>query len=312
MPLFSIIIPAYNVAPYIAATVESVLMQTERDFELLVIDDGSTDATPDILKEFHDSRMRIIRQENAGVSVARNRGIQEAQGKYVCFLDGDDLWSPIHLEAARIFFEKHPDISWYTGFYSTEQSHLITSLNRISNYRIVSFFEESASQPHSSGVCLLRSLITSELFPPGIRYAEDLIAWTRIACLQPFYGLLEKPTIFYRPRSNSAMHSRPHPRACEREHGRIVYGIYNELKLPDSCSRHAKRLMHMRFVERWRHIIEQTTLSGYTQEVNERKRYTGFIVSCWVRLFLVSLSILVFIFEKPLSTYLRLRRKFKL
>lgn len=97
IPKFSIIIPIYNVAPYIRETLESVFAQTHRDFELICVDDGSTDGSGAILDEY-SGHARIIHQPNKGVSAARNRGLAEAKGEWVAFIDGDDLWHPHLLE----------------------------------------------------------------------------------------------------------------------------------------------------------------------------------------------------------------------
>jgi hypothetical protein len=93
MKKVSVIIPVYKVEKYIAATVRSVLEQTYTNFEVLLIDDGSTDRSIEICQQFTDPRIKIIRQENRGVAAARNTGIRHAQGEYFAFLDADDLWS---------------------------------------------------------------------------------------------------------------------------------------------------------------------------------------------------------------------------
>lgn len=93
MKKVSVIIPVYGAEKFIAATVQSVLDQTFKDFELLLIDDGSPDRSIEICQQFTDPRIRIIRQPNRGVSAARNNGIRQAQGKYLAFLDADDLWT---------------------------------------------------------------------------------------------------------------------------------------------------------------------------------------------------------------------------
>ena len=93
--LVSIVMPAYNCAHYIGETIQSVLVQTYEDWELLIVDDQSTDNTPKVVDEFatQDDRIRYIELEkNSGVAVARNRGIEEARGNYIAFLDSDDLW----------------------------------------------------------------------------------------------------------------------------------------------------------------------------------------------------------------------------
>jgi glycosyltransferase involved in cell wall biosynthesis len=98
MKKVSVIIPVYNAAKYIADTVQSVLAQTYENFEVLIVDDGSTDNSIEICQQLTDPRIRIIRQTNRGVSSARNTGIRNAKGDYLAFIDGDDLWLPEKLE----------------------------------------------------------------------------------------------------------------------------------------------------------------------------------------------------------------------
>lgn len=97
MPTASVIIPAYNQAQYLGEAIQSVLNQTFRDYELIVVDDGSTDYTSEMLSGFEDPRLRIIRQSNGGLSAARNRGIRETSAPFVTFLDADDLFMPDNL-----------------------------------------------------------------------------------------------------------------------------------------------------------------------------------------------------------------------
>src|SRR5688572_27049916 len=97
MPQVSVVIPAFDAAPYIGAALESVFAQTFPDFEVLVVDDGSRDETPALVAAY-GTRVRYLRQENAGVAMARNRGIEASQGRLVAFLDADDTWLPTKLE----------------------------------------------------------------------------------------------------------------------------------------------------------------------------------------------------------------------
>ena len=97
MKLVSVIIPVYNVEQYIAQTVQSVLEQTYSCFEMLIVDDGSPDRSGEICRQFSDPRIKVIRQPNRGLAGARNTGIRHAQGEYLAFLDGDDLWHPENL-----------------------------------------------------------------------------------------------------------------------------------------------------------------------------------------------------------------------
>jgi glycosyltransferase involved in cell wall biosynthesis len=106
-PRVSVVLPTYNRADYLEEALESVLAQTFADFEVVVVDDGSTDDTPARLARYGE-RIRVIRQENRGVGAARNRGIEAARGRYVAFIDNDDLWHPRKLEVQHAFMASHP------------------------------------------------------------------------------------------------------------------------------------------------------------------------------------------------------------
>jgi len=108
-PTFSVVIPAYNRAHLIRATIDSVLEQTFGDFEVLVVDDGSKDNTGEVVSAITDPRVRYVRQENAGANAARNRGIDEALGPFVAFLDSDDTFLPHHLEMAHQKLSQDPE-----------------------------------------------------------------------------------------------------------------------------------------------------------------------------------------------------------
>ena len=104
-PRFSIIIPTFNREKSVLDTLDSVFAQTCRDFEVIVVDDGSTDATLATLATITDPRLKVVSQKNAGPAAARNRGMQEARGAYVSFLDSDDEWYPGFLEVAETHYK---------------------------------------------------------------------------------------------------------------------------------------------------------------------------------------------------------------
>ena len=117
MAAVSVITPAWNAAAYIGETIASVRAQTFQDWEWLIVDDGSDDATPAMIaaEAARDSRIRLLRQSNAGPSAARNRAMQDARGAWFTFLDSDDVWQPGFLAAQLRVFDAHPDTAARPG-----------------------------------------------------------------------------------------------------------------------------------------------------------------------------------------------------
>lgn len=189
--MISIIIPLYNKADSISQALDSVLAQTYQDFEVVVVDDGSTDGGAAVVETFTDPRIRLIRQENGGVSAARNRGIAEARGEHVAFLDADDEWMPEFLEeiaALQIEFPQcRAQATAYVNHNGEEYNPIV--LNRLpfkGEHGVLTNYFEVASCSHppvcSICVCIERALL-QEIggFPVGIKSGEDLLTWARIA-----------------------------------------------------------------------------------------------------------------------------------
>ena len=114
-PTISVIIPTYNAAKYLSTTIKSVLDQTFKDFELIIIDDGSTDNTKEIVKTFNDSRLKYYYQSNQERCRARNKGILESKGKFISFLDADDCYYKHKLKYLLEFLNKNPQIGCVAG-----------------------------------------------------------------------------------------------------------------------------------------------------------------------------------------------------
>jgi glycosyltransferase involved in cell wall biosynthesis len=128
-PIISVVIPLYNKGRYIKRALDSVFAQTFQDFDVFVIDDGSTDDGPEIVRRYPDFRLRIIHQENAGPGAARNRGIRESHASYVAFLDADDEWLPEFLENRLEKMKKYPKCDVvigpsHCGSQKTDQSSI--------------------------------------------------------------------------------------------------------------------------------------------------------------------------------------------
>ena len=119
MPMVTVVIPTYNRKSLVCEALDSVLSQTYTDFEVIIVDDGSTDNTACMLSEYDDPRLYLIRQENQGQGPARNAGILAAKGNYIAFLDSDDLWIPVKLKAQVAFFDKYEKLEWvYSDAYA--------------------------------------------------------------------------------------------------------------------------------------------------------------------------------------------------
>lgn len=125
MPTVSVIMPAYNVEPYIGEAIDSVLAQTFTDFELLIVDDGSTDRTAEMARRFaaRDSRLMLLQQDNRGLAAARNTALRQAKGGLMALLDSDDLWMPRFLEAQIAVLDARPEVDIVTGNARTLGSH---------------------------------------------------------------------------------------------------------------------------------------------------------------------------------------------
>ena len=189
--MISVIIPLYNKAGSIAQALDGVLAQEYQDFEVVVVDDGSTDGGASVVENYGDARIRLVRQENAGVSAARNRGIEEARGEHVAFLDADDVWMPGFLsEIAALQMEFPQCRAQATNYvFNSNGVKSPTILGKIpfSGERgvLVNYFEvASCSHPPvcSISVCIERRLLLEICgFPVGIKSGEDLLTWARVA-----------------------------------------------------------------------------------------------------------------------------------
>lgn len=193
-PLVSVIIPTYNRAEMLSGAVESVLGQDYPHFELIVVDDGSTDETPRLLDRYK-GRITVVRRENAGVSAARNSGIGAAKGELIAFLDSDDYWMAEKLSAQAAWFEKNPQAM----ICQTEEIWIRN--NRRVNPKVKhkkrggDIFIPSLSLclVSPSAVMMKRPLFSEVgLFNPDLPACEDYDLWLRVACRFPV-GLIEKP-----------------------------------------------------------------------------------------------------------------------
>lgn len=179
---FTIVIPVYNVAPYLRECLDSVLTQTYADWEAICVDDGSTDGSGAILDEYasNDARFKVVHQKNAGVSVARNKGMSRSTGEVFCFVDGDDFVARNLLEEVnRLFVKEQPDLVRichyrYQGFKIDEQSNC--------SYLVLNGQEEIAAwavqmlpEKGAPWLNFIKRTCAIERFPKGVQIGEDML-----------------------------------------------------------------------------------------------------------------------------------------
>lgn len=190
--MISVVIPLYNKEKQIAYTLRSVFAQTYTDYEIIVVNDGSTDNSVAVVESLNDPRIRLIHQKNAGVSAARNRGIEEAKGEYIALLDGDDEWKPEYLETISNLINKYPECDVFaTNYEFIDHKGIIKStiLNNIpfkeSDGILTNYFKVAATShpPLWTSTVVVKKTAINNIgnFPCGIKAGEDLLTWTKLA-----------------------------------------------------------------------------------------------------------------------------------
>lgn len=200
---FSVVVPLFNKAPYVVKTLKSVFDQTYRDFELIVIDDGSTDDSLSVVHSVMNNCVvpyKLVHQENAGVSTARNKGVALSHGEYICFLDADDWWAPSFLEKMDELISDYPDAGIYgTNYYyikNGRQRICVTASTGYINYCQV--YSAGLVMPLTSITVAINSIVFNEFggFKPNLKLGEDFDLWIRIA-LRYKVAFLNEPLAFY-------------------------------------------------------------------------------------------------------------------
>lgn len=206
MPTISVIIPAYNAERTIASTIASVQKQIFTDLEIIVVNDGSTDRTLEVLQQISDPRMKVLSYENSGVSVSRNRGIAQATGEYIAFLDSDDLWTPEKLELQLTALQQSPKAgvaySWTYFMFEDEKLSFVENSHSFEGNvyadLLLTNFLHSGSNP-----LIRREAVESVgLFDPVIKSVEDWDYYIRLAKKWDFV-LVPKAQILYRQHLSS-------------------------------------------------------------------------------------------------------------
>jgi len=208
---FSVIIPLYNKGPYVRKALESVLQQTFRDFELIVVDDGSTDESYKVANATLDAseiRCRLIHQDNAGVSTARSNGVSVSVGDYICFLDADDWWDFAFLEKMDALIRRYPDAGIYgTNYYYVKNGQQRVCVKNVESGYIdyCRVYADGLAMPLTSiSVAIPRSVFYEmQGFRPHLKLGEDFDLWIKIA-LKYKVAFLNEPLAYYNQDVNPA------------------------------------------------------------------------------------------------------------
>jgi glycosyltransferase involved in cell wall biosynthesis len=194
-PLVSVIIPAYNAAQYIGEAIESALAQTYKNQEIIVVDDGSNDNTVELISNKYGEKVTIIKQKNAGPSSARNRGIKEARGEYIAFLDADDIWLPNKISEQIELMEKYLDVGMVFGNATTLKDGRKSELSHFEKEGLDEayfgdriYYKDAFKKLFNKNIIMTQTVMmrTSIIektggFDTDFRFAEDFLLWLNIA-----------------------------------------------------------------------------------------------------------------------------------
>lgn len=200
--IISIVIPVHNAEPYIAKTIRSILTQTVSDYEVLLVDDASTDGSLEKIRQIRDARLKVLKvhpEHAVGAAGARNRGIEAARGRYLAFLDADDLWHPKKLENTLMYMKKKDAAFVFTGYEFGDQNGRGTG--KIVHVPKVLDYEHALSRTviFTSTVMFDLTKIDKELIRMPQVKSEDTATWWKILRSGYLaYGLDENLTIYRR------------------------------------------------------------------------------------------------------------------
>ena len=201
---FSVVIPLYNKEHYIIDTIKSVLNQTFRDYELIVVDDGSKDHSYEAAKSLESDKIVLLHQENQGVAVARNIGIENARGEYIAFLDADDYWYSDYLETIDDLIQRFPDSDMFVTSYRVNMgkgkyhysAHLSDEPTLLPSYWVT--YKNAYDTVWTSATVIRReAILKAGMFTPGEKIGQDLDLWARVAKNNPLVAYSPKVCVDY-------------------------------------------------------------------------------------------------------------------
>ena len=264
MPKISVVIPVYNKAKYLAQTIQSVLEQDFTDFELILIDDGSTDASDTIIQKFKDQRLKTLRQANQGVAIARNKGVSLATSPLIAFLDADDIWFPNHLSEIYSLYQNFPDAVFFGTAYKlnfkNKRFKVIFSFKQ-SQIQIKPYYKYDLGQAlfYMSNFAIKKDIFIREKGFKALIDAEDTEFFIRIGLKYPM-AYSQAVTMEHLNEADNSLFQQ--------------YKLENKMQLPDFFKTEAQNdpdLKKYLDIHRYAWIIE-SLLAGETSKARKLKQ----------------------------------------
>ena len=262
--MISVVIPLYNKEKSIRTTIESVLAQTFVDFELIIINDGSTDNGCHVINQINDSRILLINQDNKGVSAARNRGIQQAKSNYIALLDADDVWDSRYLSKMFFFLQEYPEASLYGCGYSFQNinSEIVMTDLGLSKFTegYIDYFVYARNNTlftSSSVIFQKEAFLEIGEFDTTLTRGEDIDLWIRFA-LNKKVAFYNKPLVIYKlDAENRAIIKASSKEKC------LIWNLdrYNQYEKSNPVFKE--------FLDNWRLAHVHNYLTGVSTEVTE-------------------------------------------
>lgn len=252
---FSVVIPLFNKEQYVERCLKSIQAQTYQNFEIIVIDDGSTDHGAQRVRALGVSNLRLISQPNGGVSKARNHGIKKANGEWIAFIDADDYWKPDFLLEMINLIEKFPDVSLCCSAYSFESRVGVKAANICvpgeGDYRVIDNYFYSSCRgnlPVTASSVVIKKVVFDAIggFPVGWKMGEDIFVWMHIAikyqlaiCMKNL-AVYDESDLGSATKINRVLEVLPHVKYLEK-------WISSE-QVPSKQVKEAKNLVHRSYI----------------------------------------------------------------
>lgn len=268
MAFFSVIIPLYNKENFIENTIKSILNQTFQDFEIIVVNDGSTDKSEEKVLQFKDDRVRYFNKKNEGVSQTRNFGLTEANADFVAFLDADDYWYPSFLETMHHYCTLFPKQKVFAAAFEIETSKKVFpaaySIRKTGDFELVNYFRASSKESVilTSGAVFKKSIFKKTgVFDPNIKSGQDTDLWIRIGIIFPVL-FIWKILVRYTHDENSLSKNK------NLMHAKMDFSKFSELEKTDPDLKYFLDLNRFSLAIKSKLTHNKTQFKYYYNEIN--------------------------------------------